>query len=221
MTSFPRMLEPEVMDSPGEARDYDAMDHGEVNRRFVADFLAVHGACRGGPILDVGTGTARIPIELGRADPNARVVAIDLAPSMIELAGRNVRDAGLADRIALEVADAKSVRSGPFEAVISNSIVHHIPEPAAVLAAMARALGTPGTLFVRDLARPNSREELDRLVQLYAGGESDHARQLFADSLHAALTVDEVRSLLRTLGLPGDGVAMTSDRHWTWTIRRP
>ena len=36
---LPRVLEPEVMDSPEEARDYDAMDHAEVNRRFVADFL--------------------------------------------------------------------------------------------------------------------------------------------------------------------------------------
>ena len=37
--------------------DYDAMDHAEVNARFVADFLEAHGACRGGLILDVGTGT--------------------------------------------------------------------------------------------------------------------------------------------------------------------
>ena len=35
----PRVLEPEVMDTPEEARDYDAMDHAAVNRVFVADFL--------------------------------------------------------------------------------------------------------------------------------------------------------------------------------------
>ena len=29
-----RVLEPEVMDSPEEASDYDAMDHAEVNRLF-------------------------------------------------------------------------------------------------------------------------------------------------------------------------------------------
>jgi hypothetical protein len=38
---LPRVLEPEVMDTPEEARDYDAMDHSAVNRVFVADFLAV------------------------------------------------------------------------------------------------------------------------------------------------------------------------------------
>ena len=34
---LPRVLEPEVMDTAEEARDYDTMDHSEVNRRFVAE----------------------------------------------------------------------------------------------------------------------------------------------------------------------------------------
>jgi hypothetical protein len=34
-----RVLEPEVMDTAEEAIDYDRMDHREVNRRFVDDFL--------------------------------------------------------------------------------------------------------------------------------------------------------------------------------------
>ena len=33
---LPRVLEPEVMDTAEEARDYDAMDHSQVNRVFVA-----------------------------------------------------------------------------------------------------------------------------------------------------------------------------------------
>ena len=36
---LPRIPEPEVMDSAAEAEDYDAMDHTQVNRLFVADFL--------------------------------------------------------------------------------------------------------------------------------------------------------------------------------------
>src|SRR5437879_2965362 len=79
-----RVLEPEVMDSPEEARDYDAMDHGAVNRAFVVDFLAAWNGEN--PILDVGTGTALIPIELCRQAPAARVVAVDLAEHMIRLA---------------------------------------------------------------------------------------------------------------------------------------
>jgi hypothetical protein len=44
---LPRVLEPEAMDTPEEARDHDAMDHTTVNARFVADFRAAHGPCRG------------------------------------------------------------------------------------------------------------------------------------------------------------------------------
>jgi ubiquinone/menaquinone biosynthesis C-methylase UbiE len=220
---LPRVLETEVMDTSEEAAEYDAMDHSEVNARFVADLLAVHGYCRGGTILDVGTGTALIPIALCQADPNARVLAIDLAEHMLTLAQRNVERAGLTSRIALHRADAKVIGPGygQFEAVVSNSIVHHIPEPSVVLQEMVRLVAPGGTLFVRDLARPDSPEELDRLVLLYAGAESPTARALFAASLHAALTAAEVRELLDPHGLPADCVTMTSDRHWTCAWRRP
>jgi ubiquinone/menaquinone biosynthesis C-methylase UbiE len=219
---LPRVLEPEAMDTPEEARDYDAMDHAEVNARFVADFLAVHGPWRGGTALDVGTGTARIPIELCRVEPAAKVLGIDLAAHMLELGRANVAAAGLEGRIRLDLIDAKALpeTGQAFEAVLSNSIVHHIPEPAGVLAGMARLVAPGGTLFVRDLARPRDRAELDRLVATYAGAEAPAARDLFAASLHAALTLDEVRALVAALGLPAEDVTMTSDRHWTWAWRR-
>jgi 2-polyprenyl-3-methyl-5-hydroxy-6-metoxy-1,4-benzoquinol methylase len=216
-----RVLEPEVMDTPEEARVYDAMDHAEVNARFVADFLAAHGPCRGGPILDVGTGTARIPIVLCEADPKARVVAVDLARHMLDLAAANVRARGLEGRITLRLADAKVGPAETFEAVISNTIVHHIPEPARVLAAMVGAVAPGGTLFVRDLARPATESHLGMLVERYAGNETDHARALFAASLAAALTVAEVEALAHPLGIPAGAVRMTSDRHWTLTWTRP
>src|SRR5829696_2564984 len=95
---LPRVLEPEVMDTPEEARDYDAMDHSQVNRAFVADFLAAWDGR--GPVLDVGTGTALIPIEFCRQSPKGDVVAVDAAGHMIALAQENVRRAGFERRIA-------------------------------------------------------------------------------------------------------------------------
>jgi ubiquinone/menaquinone biosynthesis C-methylase UbiE len=217
---LPRVLEPEVMDSAEEARDYDSMDHSTVNRAFVADFLAVWAGLN--PVLDVGTGTALIPIELCRTDSGPRVVGIDMAEHMLELGRANVARAGLTGRIKLEKQDAKlfPMPPGSFGAVISNSIVHHIPEPGRVLAEMARLTMKGGDLFVRDLLRPESEAELARLVNLHAAGANDHQRQMFADSLHAALTVDEVRALVAGLGFPPEGVRQTTDRHWTWTARK-
>ena len=92
---------------------------------------------------------------------------------------------------------------GSFAAVISNSIIHHIPDPAPVFAEMVRLVAPGGILFIRDLARPDTRELLDELVQRYAGQESPAARSLFADSLHAAFTLDEIRAFLDRPASPG------------------
>src|SRR5436853_509557 len=121
-----RVLEPEVMDSAYDAADYDAMDHHQVNRVFVSDLLAAEPGP--GEILDLGTGTAQIPIELCRQAPAARILAVDLAQTMLDLARRNVAAARLMDQIQLERIDAKRLpyASGRFATVMSNSIVHHI-----------------------------------------------------------------------------------------------
>jgi ubiquinone/menaquinone biosynthesis C-methylase UbiE len=227
-----RVLEPEVMDTADEAVDYDTMDHSEVNRRFAGDalsalrgdgFLAGDAACH---VLDLGTGTAQIPIEMvtqARARSEAlRLTAVDLAAEMLVVAKRNVAAVGMADVIRLERLDAKTLPypDERFSAVVSNSIVHHIPEPREALAEAVRVTAAGGRLFFRDLLRPVDQAELERLVGIYAAGANDRQRQLFAQSLHAALTVDEVRALVGELGFAANTVAATSDRHWTWSAKR-
>jgi ubiquinone/menaquinone biosynthesis C-methylase UbiE len=224
-----RVLEPEVMDSPEEAADYDAMDHQTVNRVFVEDFLAAAKAAELDlaatevRILDLGAGTAQIPIELVRQAPKARVLAIDLAASMLELARRNVEAAGLTEHIELDQVDAKRLpyAHDRFAAVISNSIVHHIPDPAVALAEACRVVRSGGLLFVRDLLRPRSDVEVRALVEAYAGDANERQRALFDASLRAALSLGEVRQLVEKLGFEPETVRQTSDRHWTWIGRKP
>jgi len=217
---LPRILEPEVMDSAVEAVDYDSMDHTQVNRLFADDFLElvpVPAADRTFCVLDVGTGTAQIPIEICRRRIDFRLTAIDLAGHMLQLAQRNVIREGLSARIRLEQIDAKSLPfpANAFDAVISNSIIHHIPEPQLVFREMLRVVRSGGQLFVRDLVRPQNLESLERLVAAYAGQANDHQRQMFGDSLHAALSLGEVGEILRDAGLPAGWARQTSDRHWT------
>jgi len=215
-----RVLEPEVMDSAEEARDYDSMDHAAVNEAFAAAFLSIWNGRN--PILDVGTGTAQIPIAIARKSPAPQIVAIDLAEQMLALARVNVTVAGFDSRIRIEKADAKRFHfpDASFGAVISNSIIHHIPEPSRCFAEMHRVCVPGGLLFVRDLLRPSDTTALAHLVNTHAGGANDHQRQMFADSLHAALTLDEVRELVGRLGYDPATVAQTSDRHWTWSASR-
>jgi len=222
-----RVLEPEVMDTAEEAADYDTMDHGAVNQKFCADLLASGDI--GDKVLDVGTGTALIPIALCKMTDKVQVVAIDLAVQMLSLAKKNIDANAFADRIELIKVDAKGLpfTDGEFSAVVSNSIVHHIPDPRSALAEMHRVTAPGGLVFIRDLYRPENDVEVDRLVGLYGGeppmdGERssfDHQRMLFRDSLKAALTLEEIRALAIEVGMRAD-VTMSSDRHWTLVCKK-
>jgi ubiquinone/menaquinone biosynthesis C-methylase UbiE len=218
------------MDTEEEALDYDAMDHTEVNSRFCDDLLAMRPHL--GRVLDVGTGTARIPLELCRRAVDIHVDAVDLAASMLAVAARNVRRERLAGRIRLIRADAKGAPwdGSTFDAVLSNSLVHHIPEPGDALREMWRLVRPGGILFVRDLARPKNREVAAELVAKYGPKPAQvsdrlramHERQraLFEASLCAALNLSEVRTIVTAMGLPADSVRLTSDRHWTLSHER-
>lgn len=222
---LPRTLEPEVMDTAEEAVAYDSMDHREVNRLFADDFFSLLGLAGGAApryvpslaILDVGTGTAQIPVEICSRRDDLKITGVDLSSHMLQLGLRNVIRAGLAEQIRLDQVDAKGLPypSACFDAVISNSIIHHIPQPLRALREMRRLLRPDGWLFVRDLLRPATSETVDQLVHQYAGDADERQRELFRASLHAALTLDEVRGLLRELELDESWARQTSDRHWT------
>lgn len=173
-------------------------------------------------VLDIGTGTAQIPIELCRRTPDVRVMAMDAAISMLELARLNVELASLRDQIQLDRTDAKAMhyRDAMFDAVISNSILHHVAEPRSVLSEAIRVAKPGALLFFRDLLRPDDEAALAQLVAIYAADCNEHQRSLFAASLRAGLTLDEVRALVGSFGYAPETVQQTSDRHWTWVTRK-
>jgi ubiquinone/menaquinone biosynthesis C-methylase UbiE len=216
-----RILETEVMEQPAEAIAYDGMNHGTVNQQFVDDLLAtgsVHGE-----ILDLGTGTARIPLLLCAASEDVRVMAVDLSTGMLDVARVNLELSTFIDRIMLDRVDAKQLpyQDGRFAVVMSNSIVHHIPQPQSTFAEAIRVCQPGGLLFFRDLLRPGTDAEVVTLVETYAADEDDDAKQMFDDSLRAALTVEETRRIIHELGFAPDSVQATSDRHWTWQATKP
>jgi ubiquinone/menaquinone biosynthesis C-methylase UbiE len=218
---IPRILEPEVMDTDEEAVEYNTMDHSAVNRAFVDDLLKL--AIEPTRVLDVGTGTALIPLELCGRGNKWHVVAVDLARAMLDVAAKNVAAARLSQAIELKLIDAKRLpfADGEFPVVMSNSIIHHIPDPADCLAEMVRVVSPKrGLLFVRDLLRPASEAQLQALVQTHAGDADAHQQKMFAESLHAALTLEEVRTLVSRFGIAADCVQQTTDRHWTLAWRR-
>jgi ubiquinone/menaquinone biosynthesis C-methylase UbiE len=209
-----RTLEPEVMDTEEDAREYEAIDNAAVNADFVGHALRL--APSHGEAIDIGAGPGHVAVLLARAAPGLRVVAIDLAESMLARARVHLEKSGVEDRVRVMRADAKRTgfSASSFDLVLSNSLVHHIPEPVSFFAEVARIARTNGAILIKDLHRPASSAQHQDLVARYASDCSPRQRELFSDSLRAALTVDEVKDMCALAGLSGVTVRRTSDRHW-------
>ena len=218
---LPRVLEVEAMDTPEEAIAYDTMDHSLANRAFVEDLLAARPDP--GWIVDLGAGTLQIPVLLCQRFPGCQVLAVDLAWWMLRVGCSRVEEAGLSGRIVPCRADAKCLPlpTGRFRTVVSNSLLHHLPEPEFALREAWRITAPGGLLFFRDLFRPEDEATIHALVAQYAPGADPRQQQMFADSFRASLTVEEVRILAEELGIPPEAVYLSSDRHWTLCVRKP
>jgi ubiquinone/menaquinone biosynthesis C-methylase UbiE len=214
---LPRVLEPEIMSSAEEAGEYDAMDFSATDQLFADRAAALGRGARW--IFDIGSGNAKIPLAIGALmAPTTQICAVEMSVEMLAAGVRNRSRAGAHDRRLLFLrADAKRLPlpDACAELVTSNSLVHHIPDPRAVFREIARIVRPGGSILIRDLVRPESEEELARLVDRHAAGSSPLQRRLFSDSLRAALTPSEVRDVLGECGLAGVSVTQITDRHWS------
>lgn len=210
-----RILEPEVMDTWLEATAYDAMDFESVNTIFATDAIDLDPHAI--KILDVGTGTARIPILMCQKRPQYLITAVDLAQSMLIIGQRNVEEAGLNQRIRLERVDSKRMPYPDleFDMLISNSLVHHLPDPLSFFQELKRLVRPGGAILIRDLIRPDSDPTVNSLVASIGTEYDQHQQQLFRDSLKAGLTIAEVQDLIDRVGLSQVKLSQSSDLHWT------
>lgn len=211
-----RTPEPELMEDAHQAAAYAAEDFSEPNQHFVDLFLERFPDWRPrGWVLDLGCGPADIPLRLKRRHPELRVVGVDGAEAMLEHA-RALWDAAGASGDAVwirgRVPDL-DMGGRPVDAVISNSLLHHLHEPQGLWRAV-RHLGAPGApVLVMDLIRPPSADRVRQVVEAYAAEAPPVLRRDFEASLHAAFTLEEVRAQLDAAGLGHFQVAQVSDRH--------
>jgi len=213
---LPRVLEPEIMSSAEEAGEYDAMDFSATDQLFAERAADLARGARW--IFDIGSGNAKIPLAIAALVTGPTCIcAIEMSAEMLAAGVRNRLRAGAARRLLFLRADAKRLplSDACAELVTSNSLVHHIPDPRAVFREIARIVRPGGSILIRDLVRPESEEELARLVDKHAAGSSQLQRRLLSDSLRAALMPSEVRGILGECGLAGVSVTQITDRHWS------
>ncbi|MEM6392546.1 MAG: class I SAM-dependent methyltransferase [Planctomycetota bacterium] len=111
-----------------------------------ADFPAWAGK----RVLEVGCGIGTDTMSFAQA--GADVTAVDLSEASIELAQRRASVYGMSDRVRFVQGDAEGlsdlVGDDGFDLVYSFGVIHHTPNPRAVLAQARRIIRPGGTLKV-------------------------------------------------------------------------
>lgn len=209
------MLEPELMDQFDEVEAYAAADFREVNARFASHVMELAGERSTLDVLDIGCGPAEATIAITVARPGWRVVGVDASEPMLAIARERAAAAKCGLNVSFQLADAKALPTslGQFDLVISNSLLHHLPDPAGLWHSIKRIARSGTTVFLRDLARPTDNAAARRIVETHAGKESALLKDEFHRSLLAAFTPEEVRDQLRAAGLATLVVERSSDRH--------
>lgn len=211
-----RIPEPELMDDVVQAAAYAQADFEDAHARFIELFRAAFpDEAPTGNVLDLGCGPADITVRFARAFPHCVIHGVDGAAAMLDHGRQRIEREQLAQRIVLVHGHlpGAALPLASYDAVISNSLLHHLHDPAVLWRTLARYARPGAPLFVMDLKRPVSRAAAEALVQQYADGEPAILRHDFLHSLCAAYRPDEVAAQLRAAGLDYLAVAEVSDRH--------
>lgn len=103
---------------------------------------------RGARVADVGTGHGAALLLLAEAFPASRFVGYDVHAVSVDVARKRAVDAGLAERVRFEVADAGSYPAEGYDVVCFFDALHDLGDPVGAAAHARQALAPGGTLLL-------------------------------------------------------------------------
>ena len=154
---------------------------------------------RSGRVLDIGTGSGLLAIELAKAKGcHFDIIALDISENMIKKARENARRAGVESRITFLVATAAALPfdNSTFDLVISYASLHHWFEPVAVFNEAARVTGETGCAIIRDNKRVYQNPLWRTAIWFVSMFMNKRHRQNWPKAIMASYTIPEVREIL-------------------------
>ena len=158
------------------------------------------GGIRGGRVLDIGSGSGRLAIELARRSPDAlKIIGLDMSREMLEKARFNARQAGVGDRVRFVQADASALPfpDGSFDLVISYASLHHWLDPVAVFNEARRVIKPGGTIIIRDNRRVFGSPGWKVFFWVFTRFMSQSQRRNWAKVILSSYTLPEVNAMLQ------------------------
>jgi len=155
---------------------------------------------RSGTVLDIGTGSGLLAIELGKVkDCHFDIIAVDISPNMIRKAMENARRAGVEDKIRFLVSNAAALPfpDNSFDLVISYASLHHWFEPVATFNEVDRVVKETGDVIIRDNKRVYQNPFWKPAIWLISRFMNKRHRENWPKAILASYTIPEVNELLR------------------------
>lgn len=206
-----RIPEPELMLDHEQVRAYAHADFEEPHSHFMTLMADRCGPpVAAGLALDLGCGAGDISRRFAAAYPGWRIDGVDGSATMLA-AARDMTPGDAPIRYR-EIRLPSPVPGQRYDLIFSNSLLHHLIDPAVLWATIRDWSHDSCRVFVMDLLRPADRMTAQALVDQYAADEPDVLRHDFLHSLLAAYTDAEIRAQVRAAGLPLR-VEIVSDRH--------
>lgn len=116
------------------------------------DYIDARAGIAGKRVLDVGCGGGLL--AEGMARRGARVTGIDLAPGAIEVAKLHALEAGISVDYRLAPVEALAgSEPGAYDLVTCLEMLEHVPDPAAILAGIARLVRPGGDVVCSTINR--------------------------------------------------------------------
>jgi ubiquinone/menaquinone biosynthesis C-methylase UbiE len=138
------------------------------NSRMVIELAHIRP---GDSVLDVGCGTGSLTLTAqSYAGPDGKVVGIDAAPEMIEVARKKASRAGLGVVFEVGLIEKLDFPDATFDVVISRLAIHHLPDDLKHkgFAEILRVLKPGGHLLIADF-KPPANPILNRLASALVG----------------------------------------------------
>ena len=217
-----RIAEPDLMDDKAQAEAYASTDFSEPHDAFVEHFKKRFPEFSKGEVLDLGCGTADVIIRFAKAFPETGILGIDGARSMLDIGLQDIKKHELDKQITLKqcMLPDRDLSNQGFDALISNSLLHHLTDPLIMWEVMDRCAMPGAPVYAMDLLRPDDPEKAKEFVQIYAADAPLILQEDFYNSLLAAYTAEEIENQLLTVNLDYFNIEVISDRHvLVWGIK--
>jgi SAM-dependent methyltransferase len=119
-------------------------------------------------VADVGCGHGHSTILMAQAFPRSRFHGFDTHSGSIDEARRNAADAGVADRVAFDVARAADYPGASFGLICFFDCLHDMGDPIAAARHAATALAPDGTvMLVEPFANDRVEDNRSPVARLY------------------------------------------------------